>query len=1581
MNNIYSLVWSKVRGTWVVASELARHCGKSKNSKVGAPRRGKAVQASVLAVALAGVWGSAAVAQTQTHEPVNHKEGDHVYNNEHFIGSNYIDYFEWVVKAENEGTTVELNGGTVEAKGHKARGVGATEGSTITLNGVEVRTETVESSDWGNHGVQAHGSGSHVDIVGGSITTNGEYSNGIQAGANGFVSGTDVKINVDGNDSHTFGVEAGGGGNIDLTGGSITVDGEGAAGVRSYGSVVDSPSRVVLNDTDIVATGNGTVGLLAGDFDSNTKGTITFSDGEITTAGDSAHAAVALAGSELTIENADLTTSGLGSSAVLLNGAKATLTDVNVVSNSSANSDKQWAVKAESGSTLIMDGGSVSTVGKNMRGISASSGSSATITGVTVTTEGDSGHGVQSFGSDTEVALNDSTINTSGVYALGAHAQDGGLLTGSNNTITTTGNASMGVEVDRGGQINLSGGSITTSGVGAAGARALSGEQDGATPGSIKLDGVTVATSGEDAIGLMAGDEDGNNGPKSAGDIAFKNGSVTTTGDSAHAARAIEGSELTIENANLTTTGSGASGVLLDSGAKAALSNVAINTTSTTGSRLFAVSANRAGTELTMDGGTVSAKGKDVRGLRAYNGAKADINDVVVTTVGDNAHGLQSWEADSHINLSNSTIATNGVYALGAHAQEGGLLTGSNNTITTTGDASMGVEVDRGGQIDLSGGSITTRGDGAAGARSHSGKEEPTRKGSIKLDGVTVATSGKNAIGLMAGDEDGAGGTITAGDIGFSNASVTTTGDNAHAARAIAGSELTIDNATLRSSGKNAHGIMASDSDTTVSMTGGSITATGANSSGLYVQDGADVTLDGVTVASKGASIQSTLTNSDNQSITISNGSTLTENNGILWDVSRNAAADGTATLTVDNGAVVWGNVIENNGATMDPSKTVMDVGSDAFWVGVVVGQNDTRVADGKSQQFNADPIQQLVTGTGSSATFANGANIANSVSAGMGSTTSFNGDTDIGGDVHGLPASQLAFNGATNIGGAVNGVNGAQFGFNGPSTHIGGNVNLIGDDTHLSGGTIDAPIQIDGDATVDSGAVLGGNVNVAGALRGDGGVLSPGNSIGHQTYGTSAGFSGDYLAEINAAGKSDLITISSGDFDLTGINLYVAQENGNGGYKINHDYTIVETGDAIGISSVANNRFANDGELTGSLAQSLVKLDPVNYGDDNVKIRVSLDDDKVDDARNGLSSNQNATLDGVLSVLGRNAAADAAVTSADYKNALNQLSGEIHGSTQTALMNSSHLLVNTLSDRMRANQGALTAQGSTSATTAAYPLWAQVVGNWNTLKGDSNTAKVRTDTGGIFIGGDAEVGNGWRVGGAAGFTDGRIKVNARDSKSDVKSYTAAIYGGNSWEMDNGSLNFLAGVGYTRHDIDTRRHVTVGGAQTLKAGYKGNTTQLFTELGYAVPVGEASTVEPYLGLAWIGQRTKSFSESGGAAALKGKSQRDDVTAFTMGLRGETVFDMGDSQGKLMAGAGWRHASGDVDAARRVAFRDGNGDYFKIAGAPIAKNAAVLDLGAEMQIGKNSALGLSYAGQFGSGQKDNVGSLYLRVRFD
>src|SRR5690606_32934901 len=101
------------------------------------------------------------------------------------------------------------------------------------------------------------------------------------------------------------------------------------------------------------------------------------------------------------------------------------------------------------------------------------------------------------------------------------------------------------------------------------------------------------------------------------------------------------------------------------------------------------------------------------------------------------------------------------------------------------------------------------------------------------------------------------------------------------------------------------------------------------------------------------------------------------------------------------------------------------------------------------------------------------------------------------------------------------------------------------GADSSISGGSTDNPIQIGGDAYAGAGSVLGGNLFVQGALGGDGGTISPGNSIGVQSYGSSAEFTGAYTAEVNAAGNSDLIIIRSGDFDLSGIDLFVRQEDG----------------------------------------------------------------------------------------------------------------------------------------------------------------------------------------------------------------------------------------------------------------------------------------------------------------------------------------------------------------------------------------------------------------------------------------------------
>src|SRR3546814_6698541 len=127
--------------------------------------------------------------------------------------------------------------------------------------------------------------------------------------------------------------------------------------------------------------------------------------------------------------------------------------------------------------------------------------------------------------------------------------------------------------------------------------------------------------------------------------------------------------------------------------------------------------------------------------------------------------------------------------------------------------------------------------------------------------------------------------------------------------------------------------------------------------------------------------------------------------------------------------------------------------------------------------------------------------------------------------------------------------------------------------------------------------------------------------------------------------------------------------------------------------------------------------------------------------------------------------------------------------------------------------------------------------------------------------------------------------------------------------MSGGQLNFLAGAGYTLHNIDSRRTIDVGGSQTLKADYDAHTTQLFTELGYAIPVGRVSTIEPYVGLAWFSQPSQGFDETGGAAALRSRGQTDNIHTQTLGLRGKTVLEMGRQEVRLTAGLGWRHASG------------------------------------------------------------------------
>src|SRR5690606_10554381 len=91
-------------------------------------------------------------------------------------------------------------------------------------------------------------------------------------------------------------------------------------------------------------------------------------------------------------------------------------------------------------------------------------------------------------------------------------------------------------------------------------------------------------------------------------------------------------------------------------------------------------------------------------------------------------------------------------------------------------------------------------------------------------------------------------------------------------------------------------------------------------------------------------------------------------------------------------------------------------------------------------------------------------------------------------------------------------------------------------------------------------------------------------------------------------------------------------------------------------------------------------------------------------------------------------------------------LSGQVHAGTESALLHAGSQVTRTVAARMRA--------GSLSHS-QPLPLWVQMTGGRSTLDGDGNAARVRNDSTGLFLGGDAAVGRGgWRLGGAFGYTE-----------------------------------------------------------------------------------------------------------------------------------------------------------------------------------------------------------------------------------
>lgn len=511
--------------------------------------------------------------------------------------------------------------------------------------------------------------------------------------------------------------------------------------------------------------------------------------------------------------------------------------------------------------------------------------------------------------------------------------------------------------------------------------------------------------------------------------------------------------------------------------------------------------------------------------------------------------------------------------------------------------------------------------------------------------------------------------------------------------------------------------------------------------------------------------------------------------------------------------------------------------------------------------------------------------------------------------------------------------------------------------DVFIGGKNHDATLQINQDislknqAIVDDRGFLTGHGAIGQTTVKSGGTIAPGlpgNLTGSITVNGDLTFEQGSNYEVHAEPSSDSNDqiIVNGKANLNGKIVYRGlDDNFANGKK----YTILTATDGItGTFSSVEDTF------------SFLDLSAI-YNADSVDLTLLRNTTKFSDL--ALTPNQKAvakdiekkqTSDFIYQfVLG--------LQDGQAPDAFDSLSGEIHANLQQYLANMGNQ-ISLVKSRNFYND---------------LPFWAEMTANQLSVKGDGNAAKLKQNSGNVYMGMNQQLGDsGWRLGEMIGYSNAELKSDNRYSSADIDSYSFAIYTGKAFKHQENLVNFLAGMSYARHQIDTSRNVPLLD-QNLHADYSADVAQLFSEAGYAFKLNNAHELEPFINLTVENQHIGSFQEHGGEAALHASSSNDTRTGSTLGLRTNSLFVLENKNITVSALLGWRHGWGDLDLTRSMSFSD-NTSSFTVAGVPLSKDTALVGLQTNIAYQANTYFTFGYTGDFGKNTQDQ--NIYAKVNW-
>ncbi|WP_433761343.1 autotransporter outer membrane beta-barrel domain-containing protein [Brucella anthropi] len=338
----------------------------------------------------------------------------------------------------HNGSHADLVDTTINTVNNNAYGILTQSGSSVNATNVDVTTV----GNWAT-GALATGVGSNANIFGGSYTTSGNQANGIAVN-----DGAEITIARDGRTGE---------------GTSIHTTGASAAGILAFKGNAKVSGATIVTEGDKLSLINGAAGILA------TRGSIVDADDtRIVTKGyDADGVAAEGADSKIAISNSRIDTFGVGAKGgVAFEGGVATLDNVVITT-----AQGRGVVAGDTGSSLTMTGGSLTTKGTGLDGSAANAvrGASVNLTGVEIRTEGEDARGLHAFGAGSIVSAKGSRVTTLGDGSHGAFASANSAVNVENSLVKTEGAGAHGLFAQNGSSVSATGSVIATNGADSAG--------------------------------------------------------------------------------------------------------------------------------------------------------------------------------------------------------------------------------------------------------------------------------------------------------------------------------------------------------------------------------------------------------------------------------------------------------------------------------------------------------------------------------------------------------------------------------------------------------------------------------------------------------------------------------------------------------------------------------------------------------------------------------------------------------------------------------------------------------------------------------------------------------------------------------------------------------------------------------------------------------------------------------------------------------------------------------------------------------------------------------------------------------